>query len=58
MIPVATVEIGEKEKEYVNDCLATGWVSSLGKYVTAFEEAFDYTRQLGRVDDIFARAGL
>ena len=40
MIPVATVEIGEKEKEYVNDCLATGWVSSLGKYVTAFEEAF------------------
>jgi len=40
MIPVAEVQIGEKEKEYVNDCLATGWVSSLGKYVTAFEEAF------------------
>jgi len=40
VIPVAEVQIGDKEKEYVNDCLATGWVSSLGKYVTAFEQAF------------------
>ena len=40
MIPVAEVQIGEREKAYVNDCLESGWVSSLGKYVTAFEEAF------------------
>ncbi len=40
MIPVAEVQIGAKEKEYVNDCLTTGWISSLGKYVTAFERAF------------------
>jgi len=40
MIPVAEVQIGDKEKEYVNDCLTTGWISSLGKYVTAFEQSF------------------
>jgi len=40
MIPVAEVCLGEKEREYVNDCLETGWISSKGKYVAAFEEAF------------------
>lgn len=28
----------EKELEYVSDCVKTGWVSSVGKYVTRFEE--------------------
>lgn len=28
------------EKRYVNDCLDTGWISSIGKYISAFEEQF------------------
>jgi perosamine synthetase len=40
MIPVAEVVLGEQEKAYVLDCLESGWISSLGKYVPAFEEAF------------------
>ncbi|KOP77740.1 aminotransferase DegT [Lysinibacillus sp. FJAT-14745] len=28
----------EKEVEYVTDCVKTGWVSSVGSYVTRFEE--------------------
>lgn len=28
----------EKEVEYVTDCVRTGWVSSVGSYVTRFEE--------------------
>lgn len=30
-------EIGAREKEYVADCLDSGWVSSVGKYVDQFE---------------------
>lgn len=37
-IPVCEPIIGEQEKEYVADALASGWVSSAGKYVDAFEE--------------------
>ncbi|MGQ9459090.1 MAG: DegT/DnrJ/EryC1/StrS family aminotransferase, partial [Anaerolineae bacterium] len=40
MIPVAEVVLGEQEKAYVQDCLESGWISSLGKYVPAFEETF------------------
>lgn len=29
----------EKEIEYVTDCVKSGWVSSVGSYVTRFEEA-------------------
>ena len=39
-IPVNEPLLGEKEKEYVNDCLDTNWISSEGSYVTRFEEAF------------------
>lgn len=38
MIPVNEPYIGEKEFEYVNDCLKSGWISSSGKYITEFEE--------------------
>ncbi|OGT07431.1 MAG: aminotransferase DegT [Gammaproteobacteria bacterium GWF2_41_13] len=38
MIPVNEPSLGEKEFEYVNDCLKTGWISSAGKYIEAFEE--------------------
>ncbi len=32
--------INEKELEYVTDCIKTGWISSIGKYITRFEEQF------------------
>jgi perosamine synthetase len=36
-IPVYQPEIGALEKAYVNECLDTSWISSLGKYVERFE---------------------
>src|SRR6185436_15256937 len=38
MIPVNEPALGAKEEEYVLDCLRTGWISSAGKYIDAFEE--------------------
>lgn len=38
MIPVAEPELAGNELKYVTDCVTSGWVSSLGKYVAAFEE--------------------
>ncbi len=40
MIPVTDVSLGGNELAYVTDCIKTGWVSSLGKYVREFEERF------------------
>jgi len=40
MIPVNEPLIGEKEIEYVLDCLKTGWISSSGKYLENFEQAW------------------
>jgi perosamine synthetase len=37
-IPVYEPLIGAVEKAYVNDCLETGWISSIGKYVERFEK--------------------
>jgi perosamine synthetase len=43
MIPVNEPLIGEKEIEYVLDCLHTGWISSSGKYLESFEQTWaDY----------------
>jgi perosamine synthetase len=39
-IPVAEPLLGDKELAYVTDCVKTGWVSSLGKYVQDFEDRF------------------
>ncbi|HSV68514.1 MAG TPA: LegC family aminotransferase [Methylibium sp.] len=37
-------EFAGREREYVQDCLDTGWVSSIGAYVERFERALaDYT---------------
>jgi perosamine synthetase len=38
-IPLCVPEIRGNEWAYVRDCLDTGWVSSVGSYVTGFEEA-------------------
>jgi perosamine synthetase len=37
---VAEPLLGDKELAYVTDCLKSGWVSSLGKYVRDFEDRF------------------
>jgi perosamine synthetase len=39
-IPVYQPTLAGREREYVLDCLDSNWISSKGKYVTAFESAF------------------
>ncbi len=39
-IPVAAPVLDGNEKEYVLDCLESTWISSSGKYLDRFEEAF------------------
>ena len=38
MIPVNEPLLGERELEYVTECLRTGWVSSAGRFISEFEE--------------------
>lgn len=38
MIPVNEPLLGERELEYVSDCILTGWISSAGKYIEEFEK--------------------
>jgi perosamine synthetase len=40
MIPVNEPVIGEAESAYVRECLETGWVSSAGRFIDAFEESW------------------
>lgn len=37
-VPLHEPTFNEKEVKYVTDCIETGWVSSVGAYVTSFEE--------------------
>ncbi|WP_176327667.1 DegT/DnrJ/EryC1/StrS family aminotransferase, partial [Burkholderia vietnamiensis] len=39
-IMVAQPKMAGNERKYVLDCLDTNWISSNGKYIPAFEEAF------------------
>ncbi|MFT3729828.1 MAG: DegT/DnrJ/EryC1/StrS family aminotransferase [Hyphomicrobium sp.] len=39
-IPVAMPALLGNERAYVMDCLDTNWISSNGKYISAFEQAF------------------
>jgi perosamine synthetase len=39
-ISVASPVFDGNEKKYVLDCLETGWISSIGKYIHTFEEQF------------------
>lgn len=39
-IPVAAPVLAGNEKQYVMDCLDSTWISSNGKYIGQFEEAF------------------
>jgi perosamine synthetase len=40
MIPVNEPLIGETEQAYVKECLETGWISSGGRFIDKFEQAF------------------
>ena len=42
-IPLYKPRIGAREKELVNDCLDSTWISSRGKYVEEFENLFAKT---------------
>lgn len=37
MIPLSTPNIFGKEKEYINNCIETGWISTSGSYIEEFE---------------------
>ncbi len=39
-LPVAEPTLGERELEYVTECILTGWISSAGRFVVCFEEQF------------------
>lgn len=39
-IPVACVSLNGNESKYVLDCLEGTWISSIGKYITLFEQEF------------------
>lgn len=38
MIPVNEPLLGERELEYVTECVRTGWISSAGRFIEEFEE--------------------
>ena len=40
MIPVWEPVLDGNEARYVRDCLETNWISSLGSYITRFEDSF------------------
>jgi perosamine synthetase len=40
VIPVWEPVLDGNEERYVRDCLETNWISSLGRYITRFEESF------------------
>src|SRR5215470_14303562 len=39
-IPIYQPSLAGREREYVLDCIDSNWISSRGKYVEAFEQAF------------------
>ncbi len=38
MIPVNEPSLGQRELEYVTECISTGWISSTGQFINEFEE--------------------
>jgi perosamine synthetase len=38
MIPVNEPMLGQRELEYVTECLQTGWISSAGRFIEEFEQ--------------------
>jgi len=43
IVPVNEPLLPGRELEYITDCIATGWISSAGKYIDRFENEWaDY----------------
>lgn len=40
MIPIYQPDLSGNEKKYLNECVDTTWISSRGKFIDKFEEAF------------------
>ena len=40
MIPIASPDLSGNEKLYVNECLDSTWISSAGRFIGDFEQAF------------------
>ena len=40
IVPINEPYIGDLEKKLVNECMDTGWISSMGKFVDEFEKKF------------------
>lgn len=40
MIPIASPDLSGRESRYVNECLESTWISSVGHFITDFEVAF------------------
>jgi perosamine synthetase len=39
-LPVASPSVGERELQYVTECVLSGWISSTGPFVKRFEDLF------------------
>jgi perosamine synthetase len=55
VISIAEPTLGEKELEYVIDCIKSNWISSRGKYVRRFEE--DLAKYCGRSEGTATSSG-
>jgi perosamine synthetase len=40
LIPIASPDLTGRESDYVNECLDSTWISSVGHFITDFEDAF------------------
>jgi perosamine synthetase len=40
VIPVSAPRLGEKEVQYVTECIRSGWISGISRYVEEFEKRF------------------
>jgi perosamine synthetase len=40
VIPVCAPKLGEKEVQYVSECIRSSWISGISKYIEEFEEKF------------------
>jgi len=49
-IPVNEPWLGQREKELLNECIDTGWISSEGPFVSRFEK--DFSAKMGRAQGV------
>jgi perosamine synthetase len=40
MIPINEPLLGQRDLEYVSECVGTGWISSAGRFIEAFEQGW------------------